>query len=433
VERFWVKNFGCRASQADGAAIEAGLVSQGLASAGELGEAELVVLNTCTVTAAADDEARQTVRRIHREHPNARILVTGCYAQRAPAEIAALEGVSLVVGNSHKVRIPELATHHYDEHYHGQIEIGDIFAQTDFLSAPIEDGAGDRTRPNLKIQDGCDNRCSFCIIPFVRGRSRSATPDRVIEQVRALAAKYREVVLSGINLGRWGRDLGAGMRLADLVRRLLAETSIERLRLSSVEPMDFSDDLLGLMAGAPRIAKHVHAPLQSGSDTVLRRMHRKYRPRHYADRILKARALMPECAVGADVMTGFPGETDQEFEESYAFIERLPFTYLHVFTYSERPGTPAAEAPSQVPIPVRKQRTRALRDLAARKNLEFRRAMIRRTLSVVTLDGGRAALSDNYLKVTLAAPRKANRIEEIRIGGLTSDGICEAGALPVLA
>jgi threonylcarbamoyladenosine tRNA methylthiotransferase MtaB len=194
--------------------------------------------------------------------------------------------------------------------------------------------------------------------------------------------------------------------------------------------MDFSDDLLELMAGS-RIAKHVHAPLQSGSDTVLRRMHRKYRPRHYADRILKARALMPDCAVGADVMTGFPGETDQEFEESFAFIESLPFTYLHVFTYSERPGTPAAEAPSQVPISVRKQRTRALRELAAQKSLEFRRSMLRRTLSVVTLDNG-TALSDNYLKVTLAVRREANRIEEIRIGGLTPDGLCEAGALPVL-
>src|SRR5579863_975677 len=336
MDRFWVKNFGCRASQADGAAIEAGLVSQGLAAAGELDEADLVVLNTCTVTAAADDEARQTVRRIHREHPNARILVTGCYAQRAPNEIAALEGVSLVVGNSHKVRIPELVAHHNHEHYHGQIEIGDIFAQADFLSAPVEDASGDRTRPNLKIQDGCNNRCSFCIIPFVRGRSRSATPDQVLAQVRTLAEKYREVVLSGINLGRWGRDLAGQVRLAGLVRMLLEETPVERLRLSSVEPMDCSDDLLRLMADSPRIAKHVHAPLQSGSDTVLRRMHRKYRPRHYADRILKARSLMPECAVGADVMTGFPGETDDEFAQSCAFVESLPFTYLHVFTYSQR-------------------------------------------------------------------------------------------------
>ena len=427
VERFLVKNFGCRASQADGAAIEAGLAAKGLASVNDVQDADLVVLNTCTVTATADDEVRQVVRRIHREKPGARILITGCYAQRAPEELAALEGVSLVVGNSHKTRIPELVT---TADYHGQIEIGDIFAQTDFLSAPVEDAAGDRTRPNLKIQDGCNNRCSFCIIPYVRGRSRSAQPESVVEQVRALAAKYREVVLSGINLGRWGRDFGGRTRLADLVRRLLNETPIERLRLSSVEPMDFSDDLLELMAGSPRIAKHVHAPLQSGSDTVLRRMHRKYRPRHYADRIWRARALMPECAVGADVMTGFPGETDDEFAQSYAFIENLPFTYLHVFTYSERPGTPAAESAAQVPIPLRKQRTHALRDLAAQKNLEFRRSMVGKTLSVVTLDKG-GALSDNYLKVELAAPRVANQIDDICIGGLTKDGVCERGSLPV--
>ena len=427
MERFLVKNFGCRASQADGAAIEAGLAAKGLASTAELQDADLVVLNTCTVTATADDEVRQVVRRIHREKPGARILITGCYAQRAPEELAALEGVSLVVGNSHKTRIPEFVT---AADYHGQIEIGDIFAQTDFLSAPVEDAAGDRTRPNLKIQDGCNNRCSFCIIPYVRGRSRSAPAESVVEQVRVLATKYREVVLSGINLGRWGRDAGGRTRLADLLRRLLDETSIERLRLSSVEPMDFSDDLLELMGVSRRIAKHVHAPLQSGSDTVLRRMHRKYRPRHYADRILKARALMPECAVGADVMTGFPGETDDEFAQSYAFIESLPFTYLHVFTYSERPGTPAAEVVSQVPITVRKQRTHALRDLAARKNLEFRRSMVGKAVSVVTLDNG-GALSDNYLKVALAVPRATNRIEEIRIGGLTSDGVCELGALPV--
>ncbi len=428
MERFLVKNFGCRASQADGAAIEAGLAAKGLAATLDLQDADLVVLNTCTVTATADDEVRQVVRRIHRERPDARILITGCYAQRAPEELAALDGVSLVVGNSHKTRIPEYVS---TAEYHGQIEIGDIFAQTDFLSAPVEDAAGDRTRPNLKIQDGCNNRCSFCIIPYVRGRSRSAPLESVVEQVRGLAVKYREVVLSGINLGRWGRDLGGQTRLVDLVRSLLDETLIERLRLSSVEPMDFSDDLLDLMAGSPRIAKHVHAPLQSGSDTVLRRMHRKYRPHHYADRIWKARALMPECAVGADVMTGFPGETDEEFTQSYAFIESLPFTYLHVFTYSERPGTPAPEVTSPVPVLIRKQRTRALRDLAALKNLEFRRSMVGKTISVVTLDNG-AALSENYVKVALAAPRAANCIERIRIGGLTSSGVCEIGALPVL-
>src|SRR5437763_5738606 len=186
------------------------------------------------------------------------------------------------------------------------------------------------------------------------------------------------------------------MRLADLVRRLLNETSIERLRLSSVEPMDFSDDLLGLMAGSSRIAKHVHAPLQSGSDTVLRRMRRKYRPRHYADRILRARRAMPDAAIGADVMVGFPGETDEEFGQTRDLIASLPFTYLHVFTFSARPGTPAADAPGQIPIPVRKERNRILRHLAESKNLEFRRSMLGKKLRVVTLDPPGSALSDNY-------------------------------------
>jgi threonylcarbamoyladenosine tRNA methylthiotransferase MtaB len=433
VDRFWIKNFGCRASQADGAAIEAGLAAKGLAAVSESADADVLVLNTCTVTSTADDEVRQTVRRLHRESPNARILITGCYAQRAPQELAALPGVSLVVGNSHKTKIPDFVSDRLLNGavpYHGQIEIGDIFQQHDFLSAPVEDALGDRTRPNLKIQDGCNNRCSFCIIPFVRGRSRSSPAEQVISQVRSLAARYKEVVLSGINLGRWGRDFEGRTRLVDLVRTLLAETAIERLRLSSVEPMDFSDDLLSLMADSPRIAKHVHAPLQSGSDTVLRRMHRKYRPRHYADRIWKARALMPDCAVGADVMTGFPGETDEEFEQSRAFIESLPFTYLHVFTYSERPGTPAADL-SQVPVPIRKHRTKILRDLAAQKNLEFRRAMIGKTVSAVTLDNG--ALTENYLKIKLATPHPPNQILNLKVGGVTSDGLHEIGMMPILS
>jgi threonylcarbamoyladenosine tRNA methylthiotransferase MtaB len=428
VQRFHVQNFGCRASQADGAAIEAALLAQGFSSAEPSG-ADLVVLNTCTVTAAADDDVRKAVHRAHRENPEARILVTGCYAQRAPEELALLPGVTWVVGNSHKIQISDIVAKTAAP-YHGEIHVGDIFAQHGFLSAPVEDAAGDRTRPNLKIQDGCNNRCSFCIIPFVRGRSRSAPFEQVVEQVRNLALRYREVVLSGINLGRWGREPGSSLRLPDLLRRLLAETSIQRLRLSSVEPMDFSDELLQLMAASPRIAKHVHAPLQSGSDTVLRRMHRKYRPRHYEDRILKARSCMLDAAIGADVMVGFPGETSEEFEESRAFIERLPFTYLHVFTYSERPGTPAAESTQQVPMAVRKERNRILRDLAARKNLEFRRTMVGRTLSAVTLTEG--ALSDNFLKVELSSPRPANQLIEIPIGSVTASGLREYSPLAVL-
>jgi threonylcarbamoyladenosine tRNA methylthiotransferase MtaB len=407
------------------------LAGKGLSASGERAAADLVVLNTCTVTSSADDDVRQTIRRVHRENPAARILVTGCYAQRAPEELAAMPGVEWVVGNSHKTHIADLVT---AAPYHGNILVGDIFAQQEFLSAPVEDASGDRTRPNLKIQDGCNNRCSFCIIPFVRGRSRSAPADQVVAQVRGLAARYREVVLSGINLGRWGREPGSRLRLADLIRRLLAETDVERLRLSSVEPMDFSDDLLNLTAGSRRIAKHVHAPLQSGCDRTLRRMHRKYRPRHYADRVQKARAWMPDAAIGADVMVGFPGETDAEFEESRAFMAAMPFTYLHVFTYSERPGTPAAESAQQVPMPVRKERNRILRELAAAKNLAFRESMVGKTLSAVTLHDEAVALTGNYLKVETACPREPNSLVDLRIGGVTPGGLREAanGLLPIV-
>ncbi len=435
VSKLFVHSFGCRASQADGAAIESALASRGWEPGPRTDDTKLVVLNTCTVTEAADHELRQTVRRIHRENPEARIVVTGCYAQRSPEEIAGLPGVSMVVGNSHKIQIPDLLEEAGALPYHGQIHVGDIFAESGFLAAPVEDALGDRTRPNLKIQDGCNNRCSFCIIPFVRGRSRSSPADEVVEQVRKLGCKYREVVLSGVNLGRWGREYGFSgqpVRLVHLLQRLLDETEVERLRLSSVEPMDFSDELLGLMAESPRIAKHVHAPLQSGSDTVLRRMHRKYRPRHYEERIRKARASMPSAAIGADVMTGFPGESDEEFEQSRAFIEQLPFTYLHVFTYSARPGTPAAEEAQQIPIGVRRERNRILRELASEKNLAFRRGMVGRTLSAVTLDAGPVALTDNYLKVELATARTPNELIRVAIGGLGEGTLRELTALPII-
>lgn len=424
---FTIQNFGCRATQADGAALASALEARGLAAAAEA--PDLVILNTCTVTAAADADVHKTVNRVRREHPGSRILITGCYAQRAPEELAKLPGVDWVVGNSHKTQIPEIVL---APTYHGQIAVGDVSAPQDFFSLPIQDSGAERSRPNLKIQDGCSNRCSFCIIPSVRGNSRSAQPEWVLEQVRRLSVEYREVVLTGINLGRWGREWGQGRQLVRLLRDLLEGTSVDRLRLSSVEPMDFSDELLELMAGSPRIAQHVHAPLQSGSDGVLRRMFRKYRPRHYEDRVRKARALMPEAAIGADVMVGFPGESEAEFEESRQLIESLPLTYLHVFTYSERPGTRAAAMANQVPMEVRKERNRVLRELSAAKNLEFRRRMVGRTLSVVTLEGDRA-LSSNYVAVKLGQARPANQLVDVRVDGLTEQGVREAVLLPVLA
>jgi threonylcarbamoyladenosine tRNA methylthiotransferase MtaB len=427
---FYVQNFGCRATQADGAALELSLRARGLVPAGSRAAADLVVLNTCTVTASADEDARQTIRRVHRDNPQARILVTGCYAQRAPQELAAIPGVDWIVGNSHKLQIPDLVRIAppvpSSLPFHSQIWVGDISAQTQFLSAPVEDCAHDRTRPNLKIQDGCNNHCSFCIIPAVRGRSRSAPADDVVAQIDALAARYREVVLSGINLGRWGRDLAGRPRLASLLRRLLAETSIERLRLSSIEPLDWTDELLELLASETRIARHVHAPLQSGSDRILRRMYRRYRRRHYAGRIRKAHRLLPQAAFGADVMVGFPGETDADFEETRRFIADLPFTYLHVFTYSARPSTVAADLPGQVPTAVKRGRGRVLRELSAEKGRRFEDSLMGHPLSVVTLHEqhpeGRVALSDNYVKVLILGDGlPANRLVQVRATGRCGD------------
>lgn len=435
MRRFFVQNFGCRASQADGAAIEGLLREKGLASAPDAAAADFVIVNTCTVTSTADEDARKAIHRLHRENPSARIIVTGCYAQRSPEELAQTPGVALVLGNTHKDHVGRVVdAWSGPEDYHGEVLVGDIGRQASFLSAPVEDASGDRTRPNLKIQDGCNNPCTFCIIPSVRGPSRSMPEEEVLRQVRALAGRYAEVVLTGINLGRWGREPGFGgpRRLHLLLRRILDETPVQRLRISSVEPMDWTDELFELMAASPRIAPHVHMPLQSGSDAVLKRMKRRYRVRHYEDRLLRAARLLPEAAFGADVMTGFPGETDAEFQETLEFVSRMPFTYLHVFTYSERPGTPAASMPGRVPWEARKERTRELRRLAAGKNLAFRRRFLGRSLSAVTLDNGKA-LTGNYLTIELAQPRPANQIVDLSIGALSPAGLVEAGALPVLA
>jgi threonylcarbamoyladenosine tRNA methylthiotransferase MtaB len=437
VPSFYVQNFGCRATQADGAAIERQFAERGLARAASSEEAEVVVLNTCTVTASADQDARAAIRRIHRNNPGCQIVVTGCYAQRAPQEIAALPGVSQVIGNSHKHQLAELLRPAFvpltvletgDSKLDPEIFVSDIFAHTELLAAPVFEAANQRTRPNLKVQDGCDNRCSFCVIPSVRGQSRSLPLAEVIREVNILVeAGYREVVISGINLGRWGRDFGPQQRFEDMVRAILDETDLEKLRVSSVEPMDWSDELIDLFAGNPRIARHAHVPLQSGSDAVLRRMHRKYRPWHYREKIQTIRQAMPNAAIGADVMTGFPGESDAEFEETRRMIEDLSFTYLHVFTYSARPGTPAAEIRSQVPVAVARERNRILRELSEQKKLAFMQSFVGKSVEAITLHAAdefhTEGLTDNYLQLKLAGAHAPNqwlgaRIEAVENGSL---------------
>ncbi len=478
VPTYHVENFGCRATQADGAALERQFESRGLTPA-SAAQADLVILNSCTVTNSADQDARAAIRRVQRQNPLAKIIVTGCYAQRAPEEVAALPGVTAVIGNSHKHRLADLVLDEVVPRRESFVPlamlaasgqrlttndqrplfVSNIFAHTELLAAPVFKSASaglhenDRTRPNLKVQDGCDNRCSFCVIPSVRGHSRSLPLPEIIREVNTLVGTgYREVVISGINLGRWGRDLDLGPQASDLsnpaseearsavrsprsevrgptphfeslIRAILSETQLEKLRISSVEPMDWSDELIALVASSPRIAKHAHVPLQSGSDAVLRRMHRKYRPWHYREKIEKIRAAMPTAAIGADVMAGFPGETDTEFEATRRLIEDLPFTYLHVFTYSARPGTPAAAMPNQVPVQVARERNKILRDLAATKKYAFMRSFIGKTIEAITLnvthpspDGDfTEALTDNYQKLYLQGRHTPNRWIPARI------------------
>lgn len=451
---FYIESFGCRASQADGAAIHGQLANRGL-NPGLPATADYIVLNTCTVTASADQEARAALRRIRRQNPQAKVLVTGCYAQRAPQEVAALPGVSWVAGNSHKHAIADVllpASGRPSSVLHqpapfipleklqpchetpAAIYIGDIFAHTELLAAPVFGAGEDRTRPILKVQDGCDNRCSFCVIPSVRGASRSRRLLDVIADIKTLAADgYQEVVLSGINLGRWGRDLHPASKFELLVDAILELTPLPKLRISSVEPMDWSKTLIDMVKSSPRIAKHAHVPMQSGSDAVLRRMHRKYRPWHYREKIEAIRAAMPTAAIGADVMTGFPGETEAEFDETRRMIEDLPFTYLHLFPFSARPGTPAASAPNQVPSQISNQRIAILREIIASKKLAFARSFIGQTLSAVTLrnpaHGTSNAITDNYLKLRMNQQHAPNQWLQVRILG-ESEGILLAECTP---
>ena len=458
---FHVVNFGCRAARADGEAISERLLVSGHHCVGRASEAEVVVVNTCSVTAEADREARAYIRRTHRQNPGARIVVTGCYAQRAPEELAELEGVAAVVGNSHKALAPriamEIAAGVTDGSAGSFVPVGSlmsvstgaasvpVWADDRFAHSFLEEAQlvpGEQTRPNLKIQEGCGNRCTFCVIPFTRGPSRSLGREAVLKQVRGfVAAGGNELVLSGINLGRWGRDLtepvtGTGSMLAGLIREIFRETELSRLRLSSIEPMDWDGELIGLMAefGGRRLCRHAHLPLQSGSDAVLRRMHRRYRPWHYAERVAAlVRAAGPELTLGADVMVGFPGETDAEFEETMEFVRALPFGYLHIFPFSPRPGT-GLHAAEPLDANAMRERIAALRALAAEKMRAHREQFVGAELDAITLHtpeemarrGRTQALTENFLPMEIEGNFPANLLFRAQVSGLTADGVFTA-------
>jgi threonylcarbamoyladenosine tRNA methylthiotransferase MtaB len=459
-----VEHFGCRAARADGEAVSDRLRVAGLCES-EPSVADVVVVNTCSVTAEADRAARAFIRRTHRLNPAAKVVVTGCYAQRAPEELAGLDGVAAVVGNSHKALAPEIilgllgraALHHgngliqihaatyIDRAISEQLDSTQVvWADDQFAHSFLEESQvvpGAQTRPNLKIQEGCGNRCTFCVIPQTRGPSKSLPATSVLRQVEGfVVAGGNELVLSGINLGRWGRDLEGTDKqsLAGLVRQIFERTALNRLRLSSIEPMDWDTELIGLMAefGGVRLARHAHLPLQSGSDAVLRRMHRRYRPWHYIDKVnALVQAGGPELTLGADVMVGFPGETDAEFEETVGLVRALPFGYLHLFPFSPRPGTPGWELHSERPVPAEAvvERMAALRALASEKSQTHRRCFVGRVLEAITLHtprelearGRSAALTENFLPVELEGRLEANRLVRVRVSGLNAEGTLE--------
>ena len=429
---FHISNFGCRASQSEGAAIQDELVGAGAVEADSPYDAGVLVVNSCTVTEEADRDVRRLIRRVARRSPGTEIIVTGCYAQRRPQELASMPQVRYVVGNSHKAIVPGLVLDSLrDPSGPGRAEIfcSDIFDEKVLAVSPNQGSAG-RTRVTVKVQDGCDANCSFCIIPSVRGRSRSLDPGDVVGQVRKLVERgYREVVFSGIHLGSYGRDLTSRTSLSDLIRLTLAGLpDLERLRLSSIEPREVNSEIIGLVATHSRIAHHLHVPMQSGCARILGEMRRPYSPDYYARLVQRIREAVPDAAIGADIMVGFPGETDNEFLETYRLIEASPLTYLHVFPYSARPGTAAAEMEGVIPENVARFRGQHLRSLIARKNAAFRRTFVGQELEVLILDddaeaGWRAGISDNFIKVRVPEHLDTNRWHTLGVTGLEGAGI----------
>lgn len=390
-------------------------------------EADVYVINTCSVTENADRECRKYVRQAHRRNRQARIVVMGCYAQLKPAEIAGIEGVDLVLGAAEKFRIldyldaldgPEIASN---------VRAADVHLADTFQPAY---SIGDRTRSFLKVQDGCDYKCTFCTIPQARGQSRSARIPDVVAQAREIGSSgVHEIVLTGVNIGDFGNGTQVieGERpkkeamFIDLVRALDEVEEINRYRISSIEPNLCTDEVIQFLAVARRFLPHLHMPLQSGNNEILGRMRRRYRRERYADRVQKVRSLLPHACIGVDVITGFPGETDGHFEDTYNFLDGLAIDYIHAFTYSERDNTPAAEMPESVPVAVRRARSHRLRELSEEKKKahyerhigQVRTVLLEKGPDAETLSG----FTDNYIKVITRLPSdRINTLQAMRLG-----------------
>ncbi len=410
---------GCKLNFAETATLVRGFLERGFDVVGFDQPSDVYVLNTCSVTARADSECRQLIRRAIRLSPDAFVVVTGCYAQLRPQEVAAIEGVDLVLGNSEKPRLFDLAKN-FTKNPLPQAFVSCIDEAEDFSPAFSADFSG-RTRAFLKIQDGCDFGCSFCTIPLARGVSRSQTPDAVLNEARHLASQgFREIVLTGVNVGDYGKKIGSS--LAELIDALEPVRGIDRIRVSSIEPNLLSRSIVDKMLGSEKFCNHFHVPLQSGSDTILRAMRRRYLTDHYRDIIEYIHRQDPEAGIGADVLAGFPGETDEIFGETVRFLEDLPISYIHAFTYSERPNTSASLSRDQIEPRVRFARTARLRELSRRKRREFHQKFLGRRLPVLLEStvrrGHLTGLTTNYIRVETPADLSlVNTIQNVTITG----------------
>jgi threonylcarbamoyladenosine tRNA methylthiotransferase MtaB len=417
-----IVTFGCRVNQADSLAIEEKLRARG-ATATASTEADVVVVNTCSVTATSDQGARQTIRRIARDNPSAQVIVTGCYATRRPDEVGALPGVVRLIPNGDKERLIELIAADVG------LTTAERFANGDGpCGLEIEPGIAGRTAFTLRVQTGCDERCSYCIIPTTRGTGTSLPLAEVVDRAsRIAAAGYKEIAIAGVHLGSYGRDLGAQTSLFALLQALDAVPSDVTFRVSSLEPMDCTREIVDLVARSGRFAPHFHLPLQHGSDAVLARMQRPYTLRYYRELIEYLLARIPHASIGSDLIAGFPGETDAEFRETTDYLSSSGLSHLHVFPYSDRPGTVATAMPGKIPGAVVRERATALRAIGSDLSRRFRCAQIGSTRAALTLDDGSVVVTDNYLKLKIAAGLSRNVRVRVRVEDEWSGSVVESG------
>jgi threonylcarbamoyladenosine tRNA methylthiotransferase MtaB len=417
MRRVALHTLGCKLNFAETSSIAGQFRAQGYEVVGIDDNADVCLINTCSVTERADRECRQMVRRALRHSPDAFVIVAGCYAQLRPDEIADIPGVDLVLGTREKFHVFE-----HSAGFQKTSQARKIVGPVESLeSADIASSIGfsDRTRAFLKVQDGCDYSCAFCTIPLARGSSRSvAVPDVIQEARRIVAAGYREIVLTGVNVGDYGRR--SGTSLLALLGELVELDGLERIRISSIEPNLLTNELLALWVRNPKLCKHFHIPLQGGNDDILRSMRRRYLTDLYGNRIATIRGLFPDAGIGADVIVGFPGETDELFSKTYKFLVDLPISYLHVFTYSERPKTPALSFDGSVEPRIRAERSEMLRILSSRKRDVFHRSFLNSIVDVLfedrTADGHWSGLTREYIRLKVRSSSElANQILPVRI------------------